>query len=180
MDIEIDFDMSLKDLLMLVFFVIIGFNVNFVSLWVGGKVLGIFLIVVVGLLLLQNVFGIGMVMLLGLDLLMGLLVGLIILFGGYGIGVVWSKLFVECYGFVNVIEVVMVCVIFGLVLGGLIGGLVVCYLVKYFFLLDGILDDQVVLIVFEKLDVGWVIILLVLIESIVLIVICLMLGKVVV
>lgn len=47
---EVNFDMFLCDLLMLVFFVIIGLNVNIVSLCVGGCVVGIFLIVVVGLL----------------------------------------------------------------------------------------------------------------------------------
>lgn len=59
MDIEIDFDMSLKDPLMLAFFATIGLNANLASLRAGGKVLGTFLIVVVGLLL-QNALGIGM------------------------------------------------------------------------------------------------------------------------
>ncbi len=54
MDIEIDFDMSLKDPLMLAFFATIGLNANLASLRAGGKVLGTFLIVVVGLLLLQE------------------------------------------------------------------------------------------------------------------------------
>ena len=75
MDIEIDFDMSLKDPLMLAFFATIGLNANLASLRAGGKVLGTFLIVVVGLLLLQNALGIGMATLLGLDPLMGLLAG---------------------------------------------------------------------------------------------------------
>jgi ESS family glutamate:Na+ symporter len=75
MDIEIDFDMSLKDPLMLAFFATIGLNANLASLRAGGKVLGTFLIVVVGLLLLQNALGIGMAKLLGLDPLMGLLAG---------------------------------------------------------------------------------------------------------
>ena len=48
---EIDFDMSLKDPLMLAFFATIGLNANLASLRAGGKVLGVFLIVVVGLLL---------------------------------------------------------------------------------------------------------------------------------
>ncbi len=82
MDIEIDFDMSLKDPLMLAFFATIGLNANLASLRAGGKVLGTFLIVVVGLLLLQNALGIGMATLLGLDPLMGLLAGSITLSGG--------------------------------------------------------------------------------------------------
>ncbi|HCI5724551.1 TPA: sodium/glutamate symporter [Klebsiella pneumoniae] len=40
MDIEIDFDMSLKDPLMLAFFATIGLNANLASLRAGGKVLG--------------------------------------------------------------------------------------------------------------------------------------------
>ena len=68
---EIDFDMSLKDPLMLAFFATIGLNANLASLRSGGKVLGVFLIVVVGLLLMQNAIGIGMATLLGLDPLMG-------------------------------------------------------------------------------------------------------------
>ncbi len=99
MDIEIDFDMSLKDPLMLAFFATIGLNANLASLRAGGKVLGTFLIVVVGLLLLQNALGIGMATLLGLDPLMGLLAGSITLSGGHGTGAAWSKLFVERYGF---------------------------------------------------------------------------------
>lgn len=56
--------MSLKDPLMLAFFATIGLNANLASLRSGGKVLGTFLIVVVGLLLLQNALGIGMAKLL--------------------------------------------------------------------------------------------------------------------
>lgn len=82
-----------------------------------------------------------MVSLLGFDSLMGLLVGFIIFFGGYGTGVAWSKLFIERYGFINATEVAMVCVTFGLVLGGLIGGSVARYLVKYFITSNGISDD---------------------------------------
>ena len=166
MDIEIDFDMSLKDPLMLAFFATIGLNANLASLRAGGKVLGTFLIVVVGLLLLQNALGIGMATLLGLDPLMGLLAGSITLSGGHGTGAAWSKLFVERYAF-------------GLVLGGLIGGPVARYLVKHSSSPDGTPDDQAAPTAFEKPDVGRVITSLVLIESIALIAICLTLGKVV-
>lgn len=179
MDIDIDFDMSLKDPLMLAFFATIGLNANLASLRAGGKVLGTFLIVVVGLLLLQNALGIGMAKLLGLDPLMGLLVGSITLSGGHGTGAAWSKLFVERYGFANATEVAMACATFGLVLGGLIGGPVARYLVKHSSSPDGTPDDQVAPTAFEKPDVGRVITSLVLIESIALIAICLTVGKVV-
>ncbi len=82
---------------MLAFFATIGLNANLASLRAGGKVLGTFLIVVVGLLLLQNALGIGMATLLGLDPLMGLLAGSITLSGGHGTGR-RGVLFVERYG----------------------------------------------------------------------------------
>lgn len=68
---EVNFDMSLRDPLMLAFFATIGLNANLASLRAGGRVVGVFLIVVVGLLVMQNAIGIGMASLLGLDPLMG-------------------------------------------------------------------------------------------------------------
>ena len=111
---EVNFDMSLRDPLMLAFFATIGLNANIASLRAGGRVVGIFLIVVVGLLVMQNAIGIGMASLLGLDPLMGLLAGSITLSGGHGTGAAWSKLFIERYGFTNATEVAMACATFGL------------------------------------------------------------------
>ncbi|TDN46691.1 sodium/glutamate symporter [Scandinavium goeteborgense] len=176
---EIDFDMSLKDPLMMAFFATIGLNANLSNLRRGGKVVGTFLIVVVGLLLMQNAIGIGMAKMLGLDPLMGLLAGSITLSGGHGTGAAWSKLFVERYGFANATEVAMACATFGLVLGGLIGGPVARYLVKHSSTPDGKPDDQEVPTAFEKPEVGRVITSLVLIETIAMIAICITVGKIV-
>lgn len=176
---EVNFDMTLRDPLMLAFFATIGLNANIASLRAGGRVVGIFLIVVVGLLLMQNAIGIGMATLLGLDPLMGLIAGSITLSGGHGTGAAWSKLFIERYGFANATEVAMACATFGLVLGGLIGGPVARYLVKHSTTPDGMPDDQAVPTAFEKPDVGRIITSLVLIETIALIAICLTVGKIV-
>ena len=165
---EVNFDMSLRDPLMLAFFATIGLNANLASLRAGGRVVGVFLIVVVGLLVMQNAIGIGMASLLGLDPLMGLRAGSIPLSGGHGTGAAWSKLFIDRYGFT-----------FGLVLGGLIGGPVARYLVKHSTTPNGIPDDQEVPTAFEKPDVGRMITSLVLIETIALIAICLTVGKIV-
>ncbi len=176
---EISFDMSLRDPLMLAFFATIGLNANLASLRSGGKVVGIFLIAVIGLLILQNTIGIGMASLLGIDPLMGLLAGSVTLSGGHGTGAAWSKLFIERYGFANATEVAMACATFGLVLGGLIGGPVARYLVKHSSTPNGTPEDNATPTAFEKPDMGRLITSLVLIESIALIAICLTAGKVV-
>lgn len=176
---EIEFDMSLKDPLMLAFFATIGLNANIASLRKGGKVVGIFLFIVVGLLVMQNAIGIGMASMLGLDPLMGLLAGSITLSGGHGTGAAWGKLFTERYGFQNATEVAMACATFGLVLGGLIGGPVARYLVKHSSTPNGAPEDNEIPGAFEKPDVGRVITSLVMIETIALIAICLTVGRVV-
>ncbi|AKP33722.1 sodium/glutamate symporter [Yersinia aleksiciae] len=174
---EISFDMSLKDPLMLAFFATIGLNANLASLRAGGKALSIFVFVVVGLLLVQNAIGVALAKLMGLDPLMGLLAGSITLSGGHGTGAAWSKVFVERYGFENATEVAMACATFGLVLGGLIGGPVARYLVKHSSTPDGTPEDSEVPSAFEKPSAGRMITSLVLVETIAMIAICLMAGR---
>ncbi len=144
---------------------------------VGGRILGTFLVVVVGLLLMQNAIGISMAKLLGLDPMMGLLAGSITLSGGHGTGAAWSKLFTERYGFENATEIAMACATFGLVLGGLIGGPVARWLVKHSATPNGSPDDNVMPMAFEKPDMARMITSLVMIETIALISICLTVGR---
>lgn len=174
---EVTFDMSLKEPLMLAFFATIGLNANLASLRSGGKSLFLLVLVVLGLLLLQNAIGIGMAKLLGLDPLMGLLAGSITLSGGHGTGAAWSKLFSDKYGFENATEVAMACATFGLVLGGIIGGPVARYLVSHSSTPNGSPDDAVDPSAFEKPAIGRMITPLVMVETIALIAICLMAGS---
>lgn len=176
---QVEFDTTLKDPFMLAFFASIGLNANFASLRRGGSYLVSFLLVVVGLLILQNAIGISIAKLMGLDPLLGLLAGSITLSGGHGTGAAWSKIFVERYHFQNATEIAIACATFGLILGGLIGGPVARYLVRHSATPNGAPDDRVVPVAFEKPDVGRVITSRNLIETIALIAICLTGGQIV-
>ncbi|MBW1248859.1 sodium/glutamate symporter [Pseudomonas tolaasii] len=129
-DIEVRFDGSLQAPLMLAFFATIGLNADFASLKKGGRVLGIFLLVVTGLLVMQNAMGIALAKALGLDPLMGLLAGSVTLSGGHGTGAAWAAVFSEKYGLASAAELAIASATFGLVLGGLIGGPVARLLIK--------------------------------------------------
>ncbi|CNH72166.1 sodium/glutamate symporter [Yersinia pekkanenii] len=174
---EASFDTSLRDPLMLTFFASIGLNANLASLRAGGRVLIKFIVVVIGLLLLQNLVGIGMAKMLGLEPLMGLLVGTITLSGGHGTGAAWSSVFVENYGLSNATEIAMACATFGLVLGGLIAGPVALYLIKHSATPEGRPEDALQPTTFEKPQSGRMITALVLVETIAMIAICLMAGR---
>lgn len=121
-DIEIRFDTSLQTPLMLAFFATIGLSADFASLKKGGRIVGIFLLVVTGLLVVQNSMGIALATMLGLDPLMGLLTGSITLSGGHGTGAAWGATFSEKFGLASASELAIASATFGLVLGGLIGG----------------------------------------------------------
>ncbi|MFL1491554.1 sodium/glutamate symporter [Pseudomonas antarctica] len=129
-DVEVRFDASLQTPLMLAFFATIGLNADFASLKKGGRVLGIFLLVVTALLVVQNAMGIALAKALGLDPLMGLLAGSITLSGGHGTGAAWGAVFSEKYGVAAASELAIASATFGLVLGGLIGGPVARLLIK--------------------------------------------------
>jgi len=130
LDIEVRFDTSLQTPLMLAFFATIGLSADFASLRKGGRIVGIFLLAVTGLLVVQNALGIGLATTLGLDPLMGLLTGSITLAGGHGTGAAWGALFSEKFGLASASELAMASATFGLVLGGLIGGPVARVLIK--------------------------------------------------
>ncbi|WP_087688632.1 MULTISPECIES: sodium/glutamate symporter [unclassified Pandoraea] len=126
---ELKFDTSLQTPLMLAFFATIGLSANLASLRAGGRTLGLFLAVVVGMLVMQNTIGVGLAMLLGLPPGVGLLGGSITLAGGHGTGAAWGHVMAERYGVQSAAEIAMACATFGLVLGGLLGGPVARYLV---------------------------------------------------
>jgi ESS family glutamate:Na+ symporter len=130
LDFEVRFDTSLQTPLMLAFFATIGLSADFASLKKGGRVVGVFLLAVIGLLVVQNALGIGLAKALGLDPLMGLLTGSITLSGGHGTGAAWGATFSEKFGLASASELAMASATFGLVLGGLIGGPVARLLIK--------------------------------------------------
>jgi ESS family glutamate:Na+ symporter len=129
-DLQVKFDTSLAAPLMLTFFACIGLNANLASLLKGGRPLLVFLGVVVGFLVLQNVAGLLLALALGQMPFYGLLAGSIALSGGHGTGIAWGTLFTEKYGVGTATEVALACATFGLILGGVLGGPVAKFLIR--------------------------------------------------
>lgn len=134
-EIKFNFNNSLKEPLMLAFYASIGLSADFTSLRKGGKILFIFLMCVALLLFLQNIIGISIAKLMGINPLIGLLSGSITMSGGHGTGASWAEIFkADPYNFDAGLEVALACATFGLIAGGLIGGPVSHYLVKKYHL----------------------------------------------
>lgn len=124
------FDSSLKDPLMLAFYASIGLSADFAAFKKGGKILFGFLFIVTGLLILQNLAGIGVALAMGENPLIGLLSGSITMSGGHGTGAAWAAEFIkEPHNYAPAMEIAMAAATFGLIAGGIIGGPVARYLV---------------------------------------------------
>jgi len=126
----ISFDLFFRDVLLVVFFTTIGLSSSLAELLRGGKPLIILLVLSVVLIFIQNVVGVSLASLLGIDRNIGLLGGSISLTGGLGTSIAWGKILSTEYGTTNAMEIGIACATIGLVMGGLVGGPVAGYLIK--------------------------------------------------
>ncbi|KLV07063.1 sodium:glutamate symporter [Photobacterium aquae] len=129
--VDITFKLSLKDTLMQMFFATVGLAASVKLLAKGGSRVFLFLGVATLYIIIQNAVGVSLSSMLGLDPLIGLMVGSITLSGGHGTGAAWSQTFAEQYG-LHTLELSMAAATFGLVMGGIIGGPVAQRLIDKF------------------------------------------------
>lgn len=120
--IEIAFNLATRDFLLLYFFAAIGLNSDLKTLISGGRPLAILVALTVGYIFIQNVTGVGVATLMGLDPLIGMLGGSVSLIGGHGTTIAWAPTFVLEHGIENALEIGIACATCGLVLASLMGG----------------------------------------------------------
>ena len=121
---------ELQTSFMLIFFTSIGLGANFYKLKEGGRSLFIFLFVVAFFIIIQNIVGISMATLLGIDPLIGLIAGSIALTGGHGTAGAWGEILQTKYAIEGATTIGMASATFGLVMGGLIGGPLAKFLIN--------------------------------------------------
>ena len=131
LDVSLDFDMQLRDLLLLVFFSTVGLSVRFETLKTGGRTLFLLVVAAGIFLFLQNSVGVGIALLLGADPVYGLMAGSISFAGGHGTAIAWGSAF-EASGLENASSIGLAFATFGLVAGGLVGGPIARRLIKRF------------------------------------------------
>lgn len=127
---SIQIEKGLQDGFMLMFFASIGLSADFKRLRSGGWPLVVFTSVVAGFIVVQNVVGISLASLLGLQPLTGLITGSVTLIGGHGTAGGWGQIFEDDFAIQGAVALGMACATFGLVCGGLIGGPVARRLMK--------------------------------------------------
>ncbi len=121
-DVSLNFDLSLKTPLMIVFFTSVGLGASFKLLMKGGPKVFLFLLVASLYLMVQNAIGISMALSTDLHPLFGMIAGSITLSGGHGTGATYAEMLGDSHNLQGVLEIAMASATFGLVLGGLLGG----------------------------------------------------------
>jgi ESS family glutamate:Na+ symporter len=128
-DLEISFDMRIRDVLLLVFFSTIGLSAKLRTLAAGGKALAILVAVAAVFLLLQNATGVLLATALGAHPGYGLMGGSISFAGGHGTSIAWGAE-AEAAGLAGASAIGIAFATFGLIAGGLLGGPVARWLIQ--------------------------------------------------
>jgi len=83
-EVEVSFDGTLKDCFMLAFFTSVGFQSDLNVIKQGGKLQAIMLVLLAIVIVLQNLMPMGITRLMGVDPLIGMATGSILMTGGHG------------------------------------------------------------------------------------------------
>lgn len=116
-----EFDTTLQTPLMIAFFTTIGFGASVSMLKSGGPQVGLFFMLALAFAVLQNVVGIGVALLFGMNPLFGVLAGSVTLTGGPGTGLSFAPLF-EAAGVEGAASIALAMAMAGIVCGALLGG----------------------------------------------------------
>ena len=119
--LELEWDLQLRDTLLLVFFSGVGLSAKLGRLREGGRLFVKLAIIVVIFLVLQNLVGMGVALALGRHPAYGLVAGSVALAGGHGTAITWG-LVGEEMGYTAALPHGLAFATFGLIAGATLGG----------------------------------------------------------
>ncbi|MEW5592911.1 sodium/glutamate symporter [Peribacillus frigoritolerans] len=129
LNITISLDTTLQGLFMLTFFTSVGLGASFQLVKVGGKLLLIYWLLCGFLAFAQNLIGISLAPVFGIDPLIGMMAGAISMEGGIGAATAFGGT-IESLGIQSAQAIGIAAATLGLVFGGLVGGPTVKYLIN--------------------------------------------------
>ena len=119
--LTIEMDITLQSVFMSVFFTSIGFTACFRLIKKGGVQVFLFLGLIVGLVIMQNILGSVLAVTFGMNPLLGLCTASIPMVGGHGTAGSFGPLLAEM-GVTGAATVAIACATYGLISGSIIGG----------------------------------------------------------
>ncbi len=127
---ELEYDLAVRDILLVYFFTAIGINAKISDLILGGKPLVILLLLTLGYIVFQDIIGISVAMLIDQPKAIGILTGSASLIGGHGTSIAWAPEIAANHGVPNALEIGVASATLGLVIASLLGGPIAKYLLS--------------------------------------------------
>lgn len=128
-DTEVQFNLEVRDTLLVIFFATIGLNARLSDLIAGGRILGLLLVMTVVFIIAQNGIGLIGTALFDLPNSVSVLLGSASLIGGHGTAIAWGPTIVSQSGLAAADEIGVAAATLGLVCAALIGGPIAKYLI---------------------------------------------------
>ncbi|WP_298445222.1 sodium/glutamate symporter [uncultured Ferrimonas sp.] len=129
-DLQVVFELKVMEWLLIYFFTGIGLRADIQTLLKGGRPLLLLLLLASGYIVVQNLLGISVASLFGLDPKTGLMSGSVALTGGVGTTMAWAPTFVQDLGIANATELGVASNTLGLIGACCIGGPIAAYLIN--------------------------------------------------
>ncbi|SEB15408.1 sodium/glutamate symporter [Variovorax sp. YR216] len=128
--LKVDFQLGVRDILLLYFFAAIGLGSDIRTLRQGGRPLLILVALASAFIVMQNLVGMAIASAFGLDHRAGLLTGSISLTGGVGTTLAWAPHFARDLGITNAETLGLASNMAGLIAACAIGGPIAAYLLR--------------------------------------------------
>ena len=141
-NLEVNYELETRNLLLVYFFTTIGLNARFSDLIAGGRPLIILLILTLLFIVVQNIVGVTSAKMLGLPTQIGVLAGSASLIGGHGTAIAWAPEIAQ-QGITNALEIGVAAATLGLVVASLIGGPIAKFLIQKYKLTSNQQEDIV-------------------------------------
>lgn len=127
---EIEYDLAVRDFLLVYFFTTVGLNARVADLVKGGPILAILLGLTVVFMLIQNAVGALGATLFGLQPQAGVLLGTASLIGGHGTAIAWGPTIESRFSVEGAAELGIAAATIGLILASVIGGPIAKFLIQ--------------------------------------------------
>ncbi len=129
-NLEIDFDLTTRDRLLVIFFATVGINARLADLLAGGWTLLVLCVVSAVFVFIQNVAGTAGALAFGMPSAAGVVIGSLALSGGHGTTIAWAPIIASEHDFPAAMETGIAVATLGLIIACVLGGPIAKYLIE--------------------------------------------------